>query len=830
MAGRPYPPTPDEESPGTSPPPHLRILVPSAPVDLLLSSVPPRQAAYARDDANGAETSHATSDEPPRPAGGRQGEDSPPSTSGRRTPDSPSASGRRSRHVDVSASFGAVHLDLGQAHPLQLVPRPPGGLPGAGGGGDPGGGGSTAPPSAPLVDEEAGDSFSGERGERPALLRPTRQASRSSVIVRPVATAVQAAARVRRLSLNLGRATFPGPSSPGPNPISQWDLQQPDFGVPHTASVPPTPSPSALRISRRASLTPAEVAMFKWHAERGLEMDLGTADTAENQARFRRAVSSRHLTSSPTSPAISAPRLERLTSSLIEASRLARLTKLPANVGDGDGITAAAPALLTHKMARHKRDPKASADEHYRDVCRDLAPRGLFGMRFSHPVRRVFILWATSPWFRNFVLLIILANCITLAMTSNEPGWLLTPTGEAISILDYVFNSIFILEMVVKIIAMGFVASDRTYLRDGWNGLDFIVVSLSVLGWIPGVGTGKGTTALRTIRALRPLRTITRVPGLRALVGALIASMPMMLDVFVLFGFLFTLFGIIGVELLNEKMSHTCWQVTNVNGTQLPSAPVWGNPDQYPWPGPYATACSGPLVSEYPHRPASTGLACLDGWWCGPYVNNNYGAANFDNIGAALLCVLYAFTTSYWTEVMYQAMDALSPSIWVFFCSMVIACAWFAANLAIAVLYVQFADKERRAHVNNDVRDWGSAEDKAVWQGTAGQFSLLSLCTDACALKSHRLCFPFSPRRITARGWRLLSATTASPPVACGASSACCCGSASWRRRGSPTSPSRASSSTPSSSASFSTACRTRWRPPLTSSTSPSRRTSWRSW
>ena len=95
-------------------------------------------------------------------------------------------------------------------------------------------------------------------------------------------------------------------------------------------------------------------------------------------------------------------------------------------------------------------------------------------------------------------------------------------------------------------------------------------------------------------------------------------------------------------------------------------------------------------------------------------MNNNYGAANFDNIGAALLCVLYAFTTSYWTEVMYQAMDALSPSIWVFFCSMVIACAWFAANLAIAVLYVQFADKERRAHVNNDVRDWGSAEDKAV--------------------------------------------------------------------------------------------------------------------
>ena len=370
--------------------------------------------------------------------------------------------------------------------------------------------------------------------------------------------------------------------------------------------------------------------MFKWHAERGLEIEMDGMDP-EAAARIARAAaasfappcSSSGVASGPmmmgsgtaTAAGTSGARLmpmpsrlsERRTSRLIEETKMAILLRAPSNFG---GISIPAPALTTHKMLKHKRDPKATAEEHYKDVCRDLAPRGLFGMRFSHPVRRVFILWATSPWFRNFVLFIILANCITLAMTSNEPGWLLTPTGEAITILDYIFNSIFILEMVVKIVAMGFVASDRTYLRDGWNGLDFIVVSLSVLGWLPGVSTGKGTTAVRTIRALRPLRTITRVPGLRALAEALIASMPMMFEVLVLLSFLFTLFGIIGVELLNEKMSHTCWQVTNVNGTQLPSTPVWGNPDQYPWPGPYATACSGPLVSEYPHRSASTGLAC----------------------------------------------------------------------------------------------------------------------------------------------------------------------------------------------------------------------------
>ena len=49
-----------------------------------------------------------------------------------------------------------------------------------------------------------------------------------------------------------------------------------------------------------------------------------------------------------------------------------------------------------------------------------------------------------------------------------------------------------------------------------------------------------------------------------------------------------------------------------------------------------------------------------------------------------------------------QAMDALSPAMWLFFCSIVIACSWFAANLAVAVLYVQFADKERSAHVHQE--------------------------------------------------------------------------------------------------------------------------------
>lgn len=43
-------------------------------------------------------------------------------------------------------------------------------------------------------------------------------------------------------------------------------------------------------------------------------------------------------------------------------------------------------------------------------------------------------------------------------------------------VLDYVFAAFFLLEFLLKVIAMGFVFEKYTYLRDPWNVLDFTVV------------------------------------------------------------------------------------------------------------------------------------------------------------------------------------------------------------------------------------------------------------------------------------------------------------------------------------------------------------------
>lgn len=53
-----------------------------------------------------------------------------------------------------------------------------------------------------------------------------------------------------------------------------------------------------------------------------------------------------------------------------------------------------------------------------------------------------------------------------------------------IDIINHIFTIIFVTEFVMKTIAMGFVGNQYSYMRDGWNVLDFVIVVFSATGWI----------------------------------------------------------------------------------------------------------------------------------------------------------------------------------------------------------------------------------------------------------------------------------------------------------------------------------------------------------
>lgn len=174
----------------------------------------------------------------------------------------------------------------------------------------------------------------------------------------------------------------------------------------------------------------------------------------------------------------------------------------------------------------------------------------LFCLKDTNPCRKGFVWLATWAWFDYFVTLAIILNSIMLASTdyeirlnpAHESEW--TPIQEEI---DFVFSVIFIVEAFVKIVAMGFIFNKKAYLREAWNCLDLFIVCVSIVGFLPGGGS-EGLKALRTFRILRPLRSVNKMPMMKAQIGALLESIPGLMRVFFFIIFIFCIFAIFGTN------------------------------------------------------------------------------------------------------------------------------------------------------------------------------------------------------------------------------------------------------------------------------------------
>eukprot|EP00899_Mesostigma_viride_P006366 jgi/Mesvir1/15730/Mv03304-RA.1 len=342
----------------------------------------------------------------------------------------------------------------------------------------------------------------------------------------------------------------------------------------------------------------------------------------------------------------------------------------------------------------------------------------------TNPLRRACIYLAGSGWFESLVVLVILANCAFLAMydplSADDEG-----RNLIISEAEIPFTAFFIGEMVIKIIAMGFVADPRCYLRDPWNVMDFLVVVGSILGLLPSLNGN--VSSVRTVRVLRPLRTITLLPGMRVLVGTILRSLPMLGNVILLCVFLFLVFGILGVQLFAGSLDKRCFlrepapcarnisaglnatddaSIDPTSAAECNRAAPWdrnllsdydnGTTDAvYPWQG--ATHSGYALADESvctnTSRPwpgnmcdATQGLVCL------PYQNPNYGITSFDDFIKASVAIYQVISLEGWTDLMYQCMDGTSGWAFIYFVALVFFGSFFLLNLALAVITEVYDD------------------------------------------------------------------------------------------------------------------------------------------
>ncbi|XP_078519330.1 sodium channel protein type 5 subunit alpha-like isoform X1 [Lissotriton helveticus] len=319
-------------------------------------------------------------------------------------------------------------------------------------------------------------------------------------------------------------------------------------------------------------------------------------------------------------------------------------------------------------------------------IFRFSATPALYIISPFHPVRRVSIKILVHALFSIFIMCTILTNCVFMAMSDTAP-WT--------KYVEYTFTGIYTFESLIKILARGFCLKQFTFLRDPWNWLDFSVIVMAYATEFVDLGN---VSALRTFRVLRALKTISVIPGLKTIVGALIQSVRKLADVMILTVFCLSVFALIGLQLFMGNLRQKCVRdYTLLNSTGSFS---WNDSD---WES-YEAFISN-SSNFYVQSGRKDALLCgnsTDAGQCpSAYVcvktgdNPNYGYTSFDSFGWAFLALFRLMTQDSWETLYQQTIRAAGKTYMIFFVIVIFLGSFYLVNLILAVVAMSYEEQNQ---------------------------------------------------------------------------------------------------------------------------------------
>ena len=196
-------------------------------------------------------------------------------------------------------------------------------------------------------------------------------------------------------------------------------------------------------------------------------------------------------------------------------------------------------------------------------IFTNKAETSLFCLPLSNPFRRQCIRVVENKMFDNFILIVIVGNCVALGMDRPMSSGDSSRNKAALEKIENVFLTIFTLECFWKIVAYGFIFHPNAYLRTWWNMLDFSIVIMGLMStiasFLPTDEADVDIKGLRAIRVLRPLRLISGLPSLQVVLNSIIRAIIPLVNIFMLASFVMIIYAVIGIELFMDKLNSTCY-------------------------------------------------------------------------------------------------------------------------------------------------------------------------------------------------------------------------------------------------------------------------------
>ncbi|XP_039472111.1 voltage-dependent T-type calcium channel subunit alpha-1H-like isoform X1 [Oreochromis aureus] len=333
-----------------------------------------------------------------------------------------------------------------------------------------------------------------------------------------------------------------------------------------------------------------------------------------------------------------------------------------------------------------------------------------FGLKQTSRPRKWFLKIVSGPWLDYLSILVVLLSCVNDGMyqpcvEAEEESF----TREILGSLVFLY---FIMETLIKTIAVGFIGHKGSYLSSHWNKFDLFIIFAELMDYTFGFFN----LHVEASHAIKPMRLISRVPSMRILVTILLETAPMLGNVLILYAFVIHIFGVIGVQMWAGKLRNRCFLgediLTKYNVSLSPYfVPIFGGQSSF--------ICSaddkggGRFCSDVPPYQEDGKICTLaadEPIQAGQCVNWNMyynvcragdhnpdlGAVNFDNIVYAWITIFQVVTLEGWTNIMYYVMDSYSFWSFVFFIFVTIMGSFIIMNVCAVIIATQFSENFAR--------------------------------------------------------------------------------------------------------------------------------------
>ncbi|XP_049881606.1 muscle calcium channel subunit alpha-1-like isoform X1 [Pectinophora gossypiella] len=269
-----------------------------------------------------------------------------------------------------------------------------------------------------------------------------------------------------------------------------------------------------------------------------------------------------------------------------------------------------------------------------------------------------------NSWFKNLILVCILASSLMLAMEDPVGGKATEGKTEILRKIDYFFTTVFTIELCLKLITYGFIFHKDAFCRSAFNLLDLLVVIVSLIS-LSGENNVSFIKILRVFRVLRPLRAINRAKGLKHVVQCVIVAIKTIGNILLVTNLLQFMFAVMGVQMFKGKFCK-CNDITKTTRNECR--------------GTYLIFKNGePVIEERT-------------WTIHKF--------NFDNVLNGMLTLFTVSTFEGWPGLLSNSMDSNEedhgpiensrPLVAFFYISYIIVIAFFMVNIFVGFVIVTF--------------------------------------------------------------------------------------------------------------------------------------------